>query len=133
MPSHAGWFLVNWNQGKLAQSVIFQGVPGVLHPVFPFRFDAADAAAATLSGAWLLCRASGLVSSQTAYPSFHPPEPHPGKWKNWKNWGRSSAGSASGPVFGQMGQLFCATSVLDIENPQQAVWRSSSVGSRLNH
>ena len=58
--SHTGQFLVNWSQGKPVQSVIFQGVPGVCRPVFPFRFDAADAAASAWPGAWHLCRAYKL-------------------------------------------------------------------------
>ncbi len=58
--SHAGRFPVNRNQGKLAQSVIFQGLAGARRPVFPFRDDAGGAAASARFGAWHLCRAYEL-------------------------------------------------------------------------
>lgn len=60
MGYHTGQFPVNWNQGKLAQNVIFQWVPGVLRPAFPFRDDAGGAAASARPRAWLLSRAHGL-------------------------------------------------------------------------
>ena len=76
---HTGQFPVNWNQGKLAQNVIFQWVPGVLRPVFPFRVEAGGVADSARPGAWLLSRAHGLrpagcerdASKNVCIPVYH--------------------------------------------------------------